>query len=165
MPSNKELYLRNIIFGISDSLVSTVGLLSGIDVSGTTRQIILLTGVVYAFVEAFSMAIGSFFSEESAEEYEVKNEVGTARPISAAVIMFVSFVLASLIPIVPYVIFDLSVALWASIGLSIATLFVLGLVSAEVTKVKMIEHGVRMAALGGAAIIIGVVVGKLVIFS
>jgi hypothetical protein len=43
---NSDLYVRNIVFGISDSLVSTVGLLSGIDVSGTSRQIIILTGIV-----------------------------------------------------------------------------------------------------------------------
>ena len=86
----KELYLRNIIFGISDSLVSTVGLLAGIDVSGTTtRQVILLTGIVYAFVEAFSMAVGSFLSEESVEEYEVKGEVAQNKAFVAGTAMFI----------------------------------------------------------------------------
>ncbi len=78
MVKTTELYLRNIIFGISDSLVSTVGLLAGIDAAGTPRQAILLTGIVYAFVEAFSMAVGSFLSEQSAEEYEVKGETAEA---------------------------------------------------------------------------------------
>ena len=160
---NKELYLRNIIFGISDSLVSTVGLLSGIDVSGTTtRQAIILTGIVYAFVEAFSMAVGSFLSEQSVEEYEVSGEVAENKPFTAGIVMFLSFVLASFIPILPYVLFNLSVALWVSIFLSIATLFILGLVSAKMVKVKMTKQAIRMALLGGAAILIGVIVGKFV---
>ena len=162
MPSNKELYLRNIIFGISDSLISTVGLLSGIEASGATRSIILLTGIVYAFVEAFSMAVGSFLSEQSAEEYEVKGEVAENKPVTAGAVMFISFILASFIPILPYILFNLSIALWISILLSIATLFALGLVSAEIVKVKMVPHAIKMALLGGVAIIIGVVVGLFV---
>ncbi len=162
MSNKNELYLRNIIFGISDSLVSTVGLLSGIDVSGTTRQVVLLTGIIYAFVEAFSMAVGSFLSEQSAEEFEAKGAVSNANAISAAVVMFISFVLASFIPILPYVVLDPSVALWASMALSIVTLFALGIVSSRIVKVSMIEHATKMALLGGAAIAIGVIVGKLV---
>lgn len=159
---NKELYLRNIIFGVSDSLISTVGLLSGIDISGTTRHIILLTGVVYAFVEAFSMAVGSFLSEQSAEEYAIGGEVTGDKPVVAGSIMFISFVCASFIPIMPYLLFDLSIALWISILVSIAALFILGLGSAEIVKVKMIKHATTMAFLGGIAILVGVTVGKFV---
>src|ERR1035438_3664671 len=99
MNKQTELYLRNVIFGSPDSLVSTVGLLAGIDVAGTSRQVILLTGIVYAFVEAFSMAVGSFLSEQSAEEYEVKGEATGGGPFTAGVVMFISFILASFIPI------------------------------------------------------------------
>ena len=112
MAKNTDLYVRNIVFGISDSLVSTVGLLSGIDVSGTSRQIIVLTGIVYAFVEAFSMAVGSFLSEQSTEEYDVKGEVPDGKPFLAGIVMFVSFILASFIPIVPYLFAGLTAALW-----------------------------------------------------
>jgi len=162
MSKNIDLYVRNIVFGISDSLVSTVGLLSGIDVSGTSRQVIILTGVVYAFVEAFSMAVGSFLSEESAEEYAVRGEVSDGKPFVAGVVMFISFILASFIPIVPYLFCGLHVALWLSIALSIAALFIVGIVSADIIKVHIWNHAIKMALLGGAAIVIGVIVGKFV---
>jgi len=162
MNQRTELYLRNVIFGISDSLVSTVGLLAGIDVAGTSRQVILLTGIVYAFVEAFSMAVGSFLSEQSAEEYEIKGEISGGGPFAAGVVMFTSFIFASFIPIVPYLIFGLGVALWCSIGFSLVALFIVGLVSAEMVKVNLVRHALKMMLLGGAAIIIGVIVGKFV---
>lgn len=162
MSSNAELYLRNVIFGISDSLVSTVGLLAGIDVSGTTRQIIILTGIVYAFVEAFSMAVGSFISEESTEEYATKGAATGNQPLVGGVVMFVSFVLASFIPIVPYLLFGAATALWASIGFSIIALFIVGIVSARISKVNLWRRGLQTMLLGGAAIVIGVVVGKFV---
>ena len=61
-------YFRNFIFGVEDSLVSTVGLLSGIAIADVPGHTIFLTGVVLIFVEAFSMAAGTFLSEYSAEE-------------------------------------------------------------------------------------------------
>ena len=162
MSKQIELYLRNVIFGISDSLVSTVGLLAGIDAAGTSRQVILLTGIVYAFVEAFSMAVGSFLSEQSAEEDEVKGEAAGGGPFTAGVVMFVSFILASFIPIVPYLMFGLTTALWCSIGFSLIALFIVGMISAKIVKVNMVGHAVKMMVLGGAAIVIGVLVGKFV---
>jgi VIT1/CCC1 family predicted Fe2+/Mn2+ transporter len=122
----------------------------------------VLTGVVYAFVEAFSMAVGSFFSERSAEEYERQGVVTDGKPFVGGVIMFVTFVLASFIPIVPYLLLPLGSALWVSILISIAALFVVGLVSAKITKVGMLRRAAQMALLGGAAIVIGVIVGRFV---
>ncbi len=162
MPNNTDIYLRNIIFGISDSLVSTVGLLSGIDVSGTSRQVIILTGVVYAFVEAFSMAVGSFLSEESAEEVNAGKEVSAAKPLIGGSVMFLSFIFASFIPILPYLFGGPGAALWLSIIFSVTALFIVGLVSAAVIKVNLMKHAVLTALLGGSAIVIGVLVGKFV---
>jgi VIT1/CCC1 family predicted Fe2+/Mn2+ transporter len=153
-------YLRDGIFGIADSLVSTVGLLSGINVGGTARPTIIITGVVYAFVEGFSMAVGSFLSEKSAEEFEAKGEVRDGRAVVGGAVMLAAFILASFIPIVPYFFFSLSGALWVSIVLSILALFCLGLVLARISKVSLFGHAMRMALLGGVAILIGVIVGK-----
>lgn len=163
MPKQTELYLRNVIFGVADSLVSTVGLLAGIDVAGTSRPIIILTGIVYAFVEAFSMAVGSFLSEQSAEEYEVKGEVPAGGPVTAGIVMFASFMFASFIPIVPYILFRSSAAaLGCSIGFSLVALCIVGVISATIVKVDVLRHSVKMVLLGGAAIVIGVIVGRFI---
>jgi VIT1/CCC1 family predicted Fe2+/Mn2+ transporter len=161
MPDKNDLFIRNVIFGVCDSLVSTVGLLSGIDIGGTTQKTIILTGLVYTFVEAFSMSIGSFLSEQSVEEYDMKGSVDGKNSLSGGVIMFVSFILASFVPIFPYIVFPIASALWISIAFSIVTLFIVGLLSARVAKIRMAKQGIRMALLGGMAIIIGVIVGKL----
>jgi VIT1/CCC1 family predicted Fe2+/Mn2+ transporter len=156
------LYLRTIIFGVIDSLVSTVGLLAGIDVAGAPHSTIALTGIIYAFVEAFSMAVGNFLSEESVEEYMAKGEVGDRNALGAGTMMFVVFVLAAFIPILPYLIFANWVALAGSVVLSIVALFAVGMISGKFAELPMLSRGVRMALLGGAAIVIGIVVGLLV---
>ncbi|MBI3572458.1 VIT1/CCC1 transporter family protein [Candidatus Kaiserbacteria bacterium] len=156
------LYLRTIIFGITDSLVSTVGLLAGIDVAGAPHATLALTGIVYAFVEAFSMAVGNFLSEESAEEYTAKGAVNPRSALAGGMAMFVVFVLAAFIPILPYLLFSTWVALAGSIGFSIFALFVVGLVSGRLAELPMLARGVRMVVLGGAAVIIGAIVGSII---
>ena len=153
------LYLRTIIFGINDSLVSTVGFLAGISVAGVSREIIVLTGIVYALVEAFSMAMGDFLSEESAEEYMKKSDVSNRPSIVSAVLMFVSCVLASLVPLIPYILFASGIALIVSICLSVLSLFIVGAISASFSRLPMLWRGARMALLGGAAIVMGVAIG------
>ncbi|MFZ2804706.1 MAG: VIT1/CCC1 transporter family protein [Patescibacteria group bacterium] len=162
MKKDGDIYLRNVVFGISDSLVSTVGLLSGAAAGGIPRQTLVLTGIIYAFVEAFSMAVGSYLSEQSTEEYAVRGETSNQRPLLGGVIMFLSFILVSFIPILPYLLFNADIALWVSIVASVLALFIVGSISAKITNVKILSHAFKMALLGGAAIVLGVIVGKFV---
>lgn len=157
-----SLYLRTVVFGITDSLVSTVGLLAGIDVAGAPHKILALTGIVYAFVEAFSMAVGNFLSEESAEEYENKADVSDGPAVIAAVVMFISFVLAAFIPLAPYFFFTTWIALIVSVVVSILALFIMGAISARLARLPLFWRGARMALLGGSAIVIGVIIGALI---
>ena len=156
---SSALYLRTIVFGINDSLVSTVGFLAGISVAGVPKQTIVLTGIVYALVEAFSMAMGDFLSEESAEEYVSHANVNDRPSVISAILMFISCVLASLIPLIPYVILASPAALVVSICLSVLSLFVVGVLSARFSRLPVLWRGMRMALLGGAAIVIGVAIG------
>ena len=155
----KELYLRNFIFGVDDSLVSTVGLLSGIAVAGVERETIFLTGVILIFVEAFSMAAGSFLSEESAEEYSAQKSVSTSRSFTAGIVMFVSYFVAGFLPLFPYVIADVGVAFPLSIAVSIAALFLLGAWSGGLSRTGILRAALRMAIVGGIAIAVGATVG------
>jgi len=158
-------FLRNFIFGVEDSLVSTVGLLSGVAVADVERSVILLTGVVLIFVEAFSMSVGSYLSEHSAETYiKSQGEEHSEHSFGAAVIMFFSYFVSGFIPLAPYVIKTIPIptAFWTSIALSIVSLFVLGVIGARMTKESVIKGALRMGIVGGIAIGLGVVVGKLI---
>ena len=155
----RTTYFRNFIFGVEDSLVSTVGLLSGIAIAGVARETIFLTGVVLIFVEAFSMAAGSFLSEASAEEFEARESVGPKRSILAGSVMFASYFLAGFIPLFPCVAVPGDGALVVSVSLSVIALFALGAVSGAIARTRMLRSALRMAVVGGVAIAVGVAVG------
>ncbi len=150
-------YVRTFVFGVEDSLVSTVGLLSGIAIGGLSKPQIILTGVVLLFVEAFSMAVGSLISEQSAEEYVKHREVPITNDIVNSMIMFISYFLFGLIPLAPYLFLPPQQALLFSILITLAFLFLLGVVGAVVFKINILKNGIRTLALGGTAIIVGVV--------
>jgi VIT1/CCC1 family predicted Fe2+/Mn2+ transporter len=152
-------YFRNFIFGVEDSLVSTVGLLSGVAAAAVPTKTILLTGIILVFVEAFSMGVGSLLSEYSAQEYSKESNKYS---IKAAGIMFASYFAAGFIPIFPYLIFPIKIAFWASIIFSLVALFTLGLISAKITKNNLLKTGARMLIIGGVAVILGVLVGQII---
>src|ERR1700677_5004 len=93
-----SLYIRNVIFGVEDSLVSTVGLLAGIATGNLGPSRLLMIGIVYLFVEGFSMAAGSYLSEHSVQEYETGEKVTSHMPLLGALAMFGSFIIAGLVP-------------------------------------------------------------------
>lgn len=154
-------YFRNFIFGVEDSLVSTVGLLSGIAVASVPRETIFLTGVILIFAEAFSMAAGSFLSEYSADEYAKGSNSPSRSNFISGVVMFFSYFLSGFIPLSPYLFLPVSEALKISVVLSIVALFILGIMSAEISKSSFIRSGFRMVVVGGIAIATGSIIGVL----
>jgi len=155
-------YFRNFIFGVEDSLVSTVGLLSGIAVADMPPRMIPITGAVLIFVEAFSMGVGSFLSERSEEDYVKHTETKDRKPLIASGIMFLSYLIAGFIPLFPYLVFSIEEAFLASITLSFIALFFLGILGGKISRIHVFHSGMRMLILGGIAIVVGVTVGRLI---
>lgn len=157
--SDYSPYLRNFIFGVEDSLVSTVGLLSGVAAAGLGGGAVILTGLVLIFVEAFSMGVGSLLSDHSAREYRRHGEVALTRSVAGGLVMFLSYLAAGFIPLIPYLVLTVELAFRLSIILSLLALFGLGLVIARISGTPKIKEGLQMALLGGAAIGLGVLIG------
>jgi len=66
---SKFLYnIREIVFGMEDGMVSTLGALTGIAVGSNNHFFVILSGFVIVVVEATSMGIGSYLSTKSVKE-------------------------------------------------------------------------------------------------
>jgi len=156
---SSAVYLRNFVFGIEDGLVSTCGFLSGIAVSSLSLTALIITGVVLIFVEAFSMAVGSFLSESSTVDLE-KTRSKIDRPFRGSIIMFFSYLLSGFLVLSPYILFK-NFALPTSIAIAFLALFLLGVYGAKLTGSSMWQRGIRMAILGGLAVLVGVFVSKI----
>jgi len=63
-------YIREIVFGLQDGMVSTLGALTGIAIGSQDLFTVILAGFVVILVEAVSMSIGSYVSTLSEAEIE-----------------------------------------------------------------------------------------------
>jgi VIT1/CCC1 family predicted Fe2+/Mn2+ transporter len=155
----KAIFFRNFIFGVEDSLVSTVGLLSGITVTSAPTSSIIATGIILIFVEAFSMAVGAFLSEDNstASNHSKKTHARIAR---GAFIMFISYFLAGFIPLTPYLLFSPGIAIYLSVILTLIALTILGLISARRNRDNPLRSSLEMLTIGGIATFMGIAVGS-----
>ena len=62
--------LKEVVFGMEDGMVSTLGSITGIAIASQNHATVVLAGVVIIAVESVSMGIGSYLSNRSQEEYE-----------------------------------------------------------------------------------------------
>lgn len=157
----EHTYLRNFIFGVEDSLVSTVGLLAGVATADMSRPALLTTGLVLIVVEGFSMGVGSFLTEETTEEMDGT----TPHPLEAVkggVTMLASYIVAGLLPLMPYTFLLGNQAVVVSVALALIGLFALGYGTAVFyQRPYPLRRAARMFILGGSAVAIGMLIGKL----
>ena len=62
---------REIVFGLEDSLVSTLGAVTGIAAAAANNKTVILAGIVYVAVESLSMVAGAFISSKTEAEVEM----------------------------------------------------------------------------------------------
>ena len=147
--NNKE-YLRSILFGIEDSLVSTTGLIAGISIGSDNSKFILLAGFVAVAIEAVSMGAGEYLSDDAVRELE-KLRRYKGNPLLSGTLMLVSYFFAGMIPL----------SLLLSITFAFLGLFLLGYIKGKILNVSPIKGGIKILLVGGLATILGIFVGFL----
>ncbi len=163
-----ELSVREIVFGLEDSLVSTLGAVTGIAAGTHNAYVVLLSGLVLVSVEAVSMAAGSYLSSKSAAGVERtlaprRSHRGDALPIMplrGALVMGVCYLLGGMIPIAPYLLLPVRASFLPSVLLTTAALFLTGLWIGHLTKRSPWRSGVEMVVVSLLAAGIGYGIGR-----
>jgi VIT1/CCC1 family predicted Fe2+/Mn2+ transporter len=82
-------------------------------------------------------------------------------PSKNALFMLLSYMLGGFFPLISYILFPLSSAIYVSVVLTVIGLFLLGAITTFYTNAKPITAGLRLVAMGGTAFVVGVLVGEL----
>lgn len=151
-------YVRSLIFGFEDGLVSTTGAVVGISTGIADPKVVILAGVVIITVEAVSMAAGELVTEQTVESM---GKPMRSRAMLDATIMFLSYFSAGLIPVIPFVLFPVKTAVVVSLAVAFICLFLLGVLAGKLTNRNPIKRGFQILFIGGIATTIGVLVGLL----
>ncbi len=213
--------IREFVFGIQDGLISTVGLLAGVQGATESNAVVIVAGMTSMFAGAISMAAGSYLSssaekeifdkelreaEELAEKEPylaaegllkalgqegLKKEqgyrivkllaeeeqvflrtfqekvfgLGTAeinRPLQAALVMGLSFVVGALIPLLPYLLLAGMKALSLSVALAAVTLFSVGVFKGHLAAKPLFSSGLEFFFIAVGAAALGYLIGLIV---
>ncbi|MGH7873279.1 MAG: VIT1/CCC1 transporter family protein [Candidatus Binatia bacterium] len=213
--------IREFVFGIQDGLISTVGLLAGVQGATENNLVVIVAGFTAMFSGAISMAAGSYlsscaqkdiFDKEIADaEKLVAREpyiaaegllkilgeeglskeqsyrfvkillqernvflrtfqekvfgLGSAeinRPVQAALVMGLSFVVGAIIPIVPYMIWSGVAPLYVSALLGGVTLFGVGAFKGYLAGQSLFMSGGQFFVIAVSAAGLGYLAGLVV---
>lgn len=155
-------FLRNFVFGAEDSLVSTVGLLSGISFAGLEARIVIVSGVILILVEAISMAAGTYLAEDSTNDLAVVDG-DKDNQLADSIVMFFSYLVIGLVPLLPYMaVTEAKNAFFWSVAFSLVGLFLVGMVKGIYVHKHPIVSGLKITGVGAVVIAIAVGVGWLI---
>ncbi len=167
-----SLSIREIVFGLEDSFVSTLGAITGIAAGTDSSYIVILSGLVIIAVEATSMAAGSYLSSESAVGLERvlagKHKRAAALlpelPLRAAVVMGVFYALGGMVPLIPYLLLPIELAYIPSIAFTVLGLFLTGAWVGKMTKRNVWRSAFEMVSVSLLAAAIGYGIGRIVAY-
>ena len=149
-------YVRSVMFGLEDGLVSTTGATVGVAAGTRDADVVLLAGVVVLAVEALSMAAGQFLSERTVHQVEPWHRDSLA---VGTVLMFTAYIAAGLVPLAPVLLMRSMSSVVVGAALAFPALFLLGWTKGRVVGVAPRRSGIEVLIVGGVAAAIGMAVG------
>lgn len=155
-----EDYLRSLMFGLQDGIVSTTGVVVGISTGVSDKAIIVLAALVAVMVEASSMAAGQYSSEKAVHQMD-KTGKHTDNLYIGALIMFVAYLMGGSFSIVPIIAFEQPIARFFAIGSAFVGLFLIGYLKGYLVEHKPLRSAVELFIIGSVATTVGVVIGYL----
>ncbi|MEX0782099.1 MAG: VIT1/CCC1 transporter family protein [Dehalococcoidia bacterium] len=154
----QEDYLRSLMFGLQDGLVSTTGVVVGISAGVSDKDVIILAAFVAVLVEATSMAAGQYSSEKSVHQIDRSGRHTDSLLIGAG-IMFVAYLVGGMFPIVPTILLGRPEAQVVAVLAAFAGLFTVGFVKGKVVEQPPLRSAVELFVIGAVATSIGLAVG------
>ena len=156
-------HIKDIIFGANDGIVTTFAVVAGAMGAGLSARVVLIMGVANLLADGFAMGAGNYLG--SVSEKEVAEESGKRygrKPLAPAVFTFASFVIAGLLPLLPFILGMTNGFIPAIITTGVALFVVGAFLGHLVLRRHWLVLGFQMLLIGGTAAIIAYGIGNLV---
>ncbi|MBI2613149.1 MAG: VIT1/CCC1 transporter family protein [Candidatus Levybacteria bacterium] len=155
-----EDYLRSLMFGLQDGIVSTTGVVVGISTGVSDKAIIVLAALVAVTVEASSMAAGQYSSEKAVHQLD-KSGKHTDSLFVGALIMFLSYLMGGTFSIIPILLFDQPIARIFAILSAFFGLFIVGYIKGYLVEHRPLRSAIELFIIGSITTTVGIIVGYL----
>src|SRR3989344_952746 len=143
------IVVKDLILGGQDGLVDVLGVILGVATATGSVKLVVIAALSSAIAESFSMGAVAYTSQKAFEEYSRrrKNSLRYIKPFFEGIVVFMSTLIGSLIPIIPFLV-------------SLVVLFVAGVLSGRIVKSEhWIRSGLRIMLIGAGAAFVGYLAG------
>ena len=157
-------YLRDLIYGASDGIITTFAVVSGVAGAGLAPRTVIILGVANLLADGFSMGASNFLSIRSDEATRAARgeEISEPFPARHGFATMAAFVVLGSVPLAPYVLLPASLQLLFATVTTLLTLFIVGAARSLVTRLHWWTAGLEMLAVGAAAAAVSYAVGFLI---
>jgi VIT1/CCC1 family predicted Fe2+/Mn2+ transporter len=157
-------YLGDLVYGANDGIITTFAVVSGVAGASLDARTVLILGAANLFADGFSMGASNYLSIRSDEAVRVSRgeEIGEPFPLRHGVATTGAFVLAGVIPLIPYVAAPPERRFAVAVVATLTALFVVGALRSTVTALRWWKAGVEMLAVGALASAVSYAVGWLI---
>ena len=148
--------MEGIAFGLADGLIMCLGLIIGVAEATLNTQLVIITGIIGGFANAFGNSIG-FFMSQSAERalqiHETTDHGATTRIHSRreifvnSVISFASTIAASLVLLSPFTFLFMNHAVITTFIIGTIMAFILGGYVGKISHENPYQTGLKYAIL------------------
>lgn len=167
LQKDESYRLEGIAFGLADGLIMCLGLIIGVAEATSSTQLVLITGIIGGFANAFGNSIG-FFMSQSAERalqiHETRNHGARTRIHSRrevftnSVLSFTSTIIAVLVLLSPFTFNSMNNAVILTFIIGTVMAFILGSYVSKISHDNPYITGLKYALLA----IIGAVISHLI---
>ncbi|MGE0404999.1 MAG: VIT1/CCC1 transporter family protein, partial [Candidatus Korobacteraceae bacterium] len=103
-------HIGDIVFGANDGIVTTFAVVTGVTGANLAPRVAIILGFANLLADGFAMGAGNYLSARSQQQVE-KNSTGNTNEtqghaIGHAVAMFLAFVIAGLVPLLPFLLIN-----------------------------------------------------------
>ncbi|MBU2052103.1 VIT1/CCC1 transporter family protein [Patescibacteria group bacterium] len=144
-------YIRDAVFGANDGIVTTFAVVAGVAGANLPLSTVLILGFANLLADGLAMGLGNYLGMKS--ELDLAPRIKQSQLLLAekrGLATFVSFGLAGLFPLLPYVL-GLSQPFNVSIVVTGSTLFLVGSLRSIITKKPWFRAGLEMLLVGAIA--------------
>lgn len=154
--SSEESYrLEGIAFGLADGLIMCLGLIIGVAEVTPDTRLVIITGIIGGFANAFGNSIGFFMSQSAERALQIQTtEHGSTTRIHSkreiftnSLFSFASTIAATLVLISPFTCFCMSHAAIITFIMGTTMAFILGSYVGKISHENPYKTGLKYALL------------------
>ncbi|MDH5374744.1 MAG: VIT1/CCC1 transporter family protein [Candidatus Bathyarchaeota archaeon] len=153
--SGESYRLEGIAFGLADGLIMCLGLIIGVAEATSDTRLVIITGIIGGFANAFGNSIGFFMSQSAERALQIQTtEQGSTTRIHSereiftnSLFSFASTIVATLVLLSPFTCFGMDYAATLTFMIGTIMAFILGSYVGKISHENRYKTGLKYALL------------------